>query len=128
MADSFYRVGLAALHTQTARNAQGKQVMGVFADYAGKSYDDLPFLPGFLEHGITKKDWERFSAVPLHKVGGATFLRPIDLFQSVSSADKKAAERFSNFMQDYIRTAVLDPSLRTRRAVGEAIDPNSREV
>lgn len=123
--DGTYRLGLAAHHTQVARNAQGKQVMGLWADYANKAFDDLPFAPLLIENGIKPKDWDRLRAVPLHEFRGAKFLRPIDLYKSASNADKKTAERFSNAMQMYIRTAVPDVTLRSRRAMGEFIDPNS---
>lgn len=125
ISDMTYRMGLAAHHTQVARNAAGKQIMGVFADYAGKGFDDLPFAPLLTELGVTPKDWDRFRTIAPYTRDGATFLRPLDLARTGDDADAEIARKFSNVMQLYVRTAVPDTTLRSRRAMGEAVDPNS---
>jgi len=126
LSDITYRMGLAAHHTQVARNSQGKMFMGVLADHAGKQFDELPFAAAMVEQGITAAEWNAFRAIPLHEVRGATFLRPIDMWNGAADdVGRKAAEKFSNLMQIYIRTAVPDVTLRARRALGAAVDPNS---
>ena len=125
ISDITYRMGLAAHATQVGRNAAGKELLGVWADYAGKSFDELPFAAFLMENGISAKDWNAFRATPLHEYGGATFLRPIDMFDVADDAKSTVAEKFQNAMQLYIRTAIPEPTLRSRRAMGEHIDPNS---
>lgn len=121
VSDVTYRAGLAAHHTQVARNAAGKWFQGILADHAHMRFDDLPFAPMLVENGITPADWDAFRATPVYTHEGATFLRPVDAFKQ----DRRVAEKFSNAMQLYVRTAIPDTTLRQRAFVGEAIDPNS---
>lgn len=120
--DISYRLGLANHHTQMIRNAQGKQLLGLWANHADDEFDDLPFAPFLIERGITKEDWDAFRATPLTDVRGAKFLVPRQMFLT---GDKVVAQKFSDAMQLFIRTQVPDVSLRSRRAMGEFIDPNS---
>jgi hypothetical protein len=120
--DITYRLGLANYHTQMIRNAQGKQLLGLWANYAGTSFDDLPFAPFLTERGITPADWDAFRATPLRDIRGAKFLVPKDMFDA---GDKVVASKFSDALQLFIRTQVPDVSLRSRRAMGEFVDPNS---
>lgn len=122
VSDIMYRLGLANYHTQIMRQAQGQQLMGLWAIHAGDEFDDLPFAPFLIERGITKKDWDAFRVMPLTDVRGAKFLIPRQMFLS---GDKVTAMKFSDAMQLYIRMMVPDTSLRSRRALGEAVDPNS---
>jgi hypothetical protein len=125
--DITYRLGLASNHTQAIRNAQGKQLLGLWANYAGDEFDDLPFAPFLIERGIDKADWDAFRSTPLKDVRGAKFLVPLDMWQAGNVRQKKTAEKFMAAMQLFIRTQVPDVSLRSRRALGEAIDPNSAQ-
>lgn len=120
--DISYRLGLANHHNQMIRNAQGKQLLGLWANHAGDEFDDLPFAPFLIERGITKSDWDKFRATPLTDIRGAKFLVPRQMFLT---GDKEVAQKFSNALQLFIRTQVPDTSLRSRRAMGEFIDPNS---
>lgn len=120
--DISYRLGLANYHTQMIRNAQGKQLLGMWANHAGDEFDDLPFAPFLIERGITKQDWDDFRATPLTDIRGAKFLVPRQMFLT---GDKVVAQKFSDAMQLFIRTQVPDVSLRSRRALGEYVDPNS---
>jgi hypothetical protein len=104
------------------RNAQGKQLLGMWANHAGDNFDDLPFAPFLIERGITKQDWDAFRATPLTDVRGTKFLVPRQMFLT---GDKIVAQKFSDAMQLFIRTQVPDVSLRSRRAMGEFVDPNS---
>lgn len=123
--DITYRAGLAAHATQVGRNAAGKEFMGVLAQYKDTAFDDLAFAPLLIENGITRQDWDAFRATPLYNFGGATWLRPIDMWRAGDNAAKQVAEKFQNAMQLYIRTAIPEPTLRSRVAMGEAIPPNS---
>lgn len=123
--DITYRVGLAAHATQVGRNAAGKEFMGVLAQYKDTPFDELRFAPLLIENGITKEDWDAFRATPLYKFGGTTWLRPMDMWMAGDDAAKQVAEKFQNAMQLYIRTAIPEPTLRSRVAMGEAIPPNS---
>lgn len=120
--DVFYRLGLANHHTQMIRNAQGKQLMGLWANHADEAFDDLAFAPFLIERGITKEDWDAFRATPLTDIRGAKFLVPRQMFLQ---GDKVVAQKFSDALQLFIRTQVPDASLRSRRAMGEFVDPNS---
>lgn len=119
--DITYRVGLAAHHTQVIRNSEGKQFMGVLADRVDKQFDELEFAPMLAEVGITARDWDIMRKIPIHDANRAHLLRPVDAFEK----HPEVAEKFSDLLQMYVRTAVPDTTLRQRRAVGEAIDPNS---
>lgn len=123
--DQVYRIGLAAAHTQVARNAVGKQFLGFLHDTKKTKFDDHPLAAAMLEMQITAKDWDQFRKTPSQKVSGVNFLRPIDMFKAGNAQDKEVAEKFGNLLQQYIRMAVPDTTLRSRRAVGEHIDPNS---
>lgn len=123
--DITYRAGLAAHATQVGRNAAGKEFMGVLAAHKDMSFDELPFAPLLIENGIAREDWNALRATPLYNYGGTTWLRPIDMWQAGDDAAKKVAEKFQNAMQLYIRTAIPEPTLRSRVAMGEAIPPNS---
>lgn len=120
--DIAYRLGLANYHTQMIRNAQGKQLLGLWANHAGDEFDDLAFAPFLIERGITKADWDAFRATPLTDIRGAKFLVPRQMFLH---GDKVVAQKFSDALQLFIRTQVPDTSLRSRRAMGEFVDPNS---
>jgi hypothetical protein len=121
--DATYRLGLAAHATQVGRNASGKQFLGLLANYSTKEWDDLQFQPFLTEHGITKEDWDVFRSTPLYEKGKAKFLRPIDAFKI--EGREAVAEKFQNAMQMYVRTAIPEPTLRSRVAMGEATNPNS---
>lgn len=120
--DIAYRLGLANHHNQMIRNAQGKQLLGLWANRAGDEFDDLEFAPFLIERGITKADWDAFRATPLTDIRGAKFLVPRQMFLH---GDKVVAQKFSDALQLFIRTQVPDTSLRSRRALGEFVDPNS---
>jgi hypothetical protein len=125
MGDIVYRMGLAQRHTTIIRDANAKLLMGQFANMSGRSFDDLPFAGALAEVGVTEKDWNAFRATPHYEIKGARFLRPIDMWEAGTITEKKAAEKFQNFLNLYLRTAVPSPDLRVRVAMGEAIDPNS---
>lgn len=123
--DITYRTGLAAHATQVGRNAAGKEFLGVMAMFKDTPFDELRFAPLLTEMGIDAADWNMMRATPLYNFGGATWLRPIDLWKAGDDEAKKVAEKFQNAMQLYIRTAIPEPTLRSRVAMGEAIPPNS---
>jgi hypothetical protein len=123
--DQVYRIGLTSQHTQLARNATGKQFLNFLHKTKGVKFDDHPLAAVMTELGITQKDWDIMRAFGSRNVRGGMFLAPIDLFKVGNSDEKLIAEKFGNLLQNYIRSAVPDTTLRSRRAAGEAIDPNS---
>ena len=126
ISDATYRLGLAAHHTQVARNAEGKNLMGILWDHKGLKFDDTPFMPIMVELGITAKQWDLFRANAEIDVRGGKFLSPVEMYnKGKSSNELQAAEKFGQLMQLYSRTAVPAPTLRSRRAAGEVTDPNS---
>ena len=66
-------------HTHWARVATSLELMGSYADHAGKAFDELPFKEGLERVGFTKEDWDVFRATALADHQGAKFLRPRDL-------------------------------------------------
>src|SRR3546814_6498785 len=62
LSDIVYRSGLATLHTQSMKNMAGLELLGSFADNAGKKFDDLDFVNSLRNFGITEKDWDLFRA------------------------------------------------------------------
>lgn len=126
LSDVIYRSGLATLHTQAMKNMSGLELLGLFADNAGKKFDELEFNPSLRNFGITEEDWNLFRATPLHNDRGATFLRPIDLWETgTTEAQRRAADKFADFMQMFIRDAVPSPDLRSRSALGENVAASS---
>lgn len=123
--DQVYRIGLASAHTQIARNATGKQFLNFLHTTKGIKFDDHPLAAAMLESGITEKDWNLLRATASRDIRGGKFLAPIDLLKGNDRNAQEVAEKFGNLLQTYIRTAVPTPNLRSRRAAGEAIDPNS---
>ena len=120
--DITYRATMAAHHTQVARVAAAQKMLNVFAQFRNTEFDDLPIAAYLVELGITKSDWDKFRVTPVHERGGGEFLRPIDLF---NAGDTDTAVKFANVMQDYARLSVPSPTLRSRVAAGESIDPNT---
>lgn len=120
--DITYRSTMAAHHTQVARVASGQKMLNVFAQYRNTDFDDLPIAAYLTELGVKKEDWDKFRVTPVYERDGGEFLRPIDLF---NAGDMKTAVKFANVMQDFSRLSVPSPSLRSRVASGESIDPNS---
>lgn len=125
ISDLTYRLGLVSYHTQVGRNAQGKQLLGQWANYANTRFDDLPFAPFLIESHITPEDWDAFRATPLTDVRGAKFLTPRSMFEAGDDAQKKVAEKFAAAMQLFQRVQIPDTSLRSRAAMGESLDPNT---
>lgn len=125
ISDLTYRLGLVSYHTQVIRNAQGKQLLGQWANFANTRFDDLPFAPFLIESHITPEDWDAFRATPLTDIRGAKFLTPRSMFEAGDDAQKKIAEKFAAAMQLFQRVQVPDTSLRSRAAMGESIDPNT---
>lgn len=125
LSDLTYRLGLVSYHTQVARNGQGKQLLGQWANFANTRFDDLPFASFLIENHITERDWDAFRATPLTDHRGAKFLVPRAMYEAGDDEAKKIAEKFAAAMQLYIRVQVPDTSLRSRSAMGEWIDPNT---
>lgn len=113
-----YRAGLTSHHTQVIRNAEAKAQMGLWADDAAKAFDDLPYAAALAERGIGPEEWDLFRALPQSN----NMLRPIDLYRA---GYRDEATKFGEFLQMTARLRVPDTSLRSRRAMGEMIDPNS---
>lgn len=124
-ADIVFRSTVTSHHTQVQRGAEGKQLLNIWARFADNKFDDTPFGPTFTEMGISPEDWDLFRRTKISTGSGIRMLRPIDLWASDDVNDKKVAEKFSMFLQAYIRKMVPEPDLRTRAALGEASDPNT---
>lgn len=124
--DIVFRTGLATLHTQTVSNAAGLELLGFFADHASKAFDDVPFAAAMRASGITPEEWDMFRATPVHNDRGATFLRPVDMWdQATTEAGKRAADKFQDFMQRFVHMASPRPNLRVRAFMGENIEATS---
>lgn len=123
--DVVFRSGLATLHTQTVSNAAGLELLGFFAEHAGKSFDEVPFAAAMRASGITEAEWNMFRATAIHEDRGAKFLRPVDMWDAaVDEPTKRAADKFQDFMQRFIHLASPRPNLRVRAFLGEDIDAN----
>lgn len=120
--DITYRATLASHLTQVSRVVAGQRMLRMFAKFRHLDLDEVPFGPYMVEQGITKKDWDRFRVTPVLNRDGGVFLRPIDMFKA---GDREVAVKFQNVMQDFTRMSVVAPDLRSRVAMGEAVDPNS---
>jgi hypothetical protein len=101
------------------------QFSGFLHDYKNVSWEDLPTAPFFQQVGVTKEDWDAYRAMDSTILRGAEFLDPVSVYKNGDRRQKEAAERIGAAQQEYIRRVVPDTNLRSRRAAGEAIDPNS---
>lgn len=123
--DVVFRSGLATLHTQTVSNAAGLELLGFFAEHAGKSFDETPFAAAMRASGITEADWNAFRATAIHEDRGAKFLRPVDMYNNAKDeTTKRTADKFQDFMQRFVHLASPRPNLRVRAFLGEDIDAN----
>lgn len=123
--DTVYRAGLATHHTATVRHMNAQHLQGVWADSVDLPFDELPFMPSLERARITKEDWDLFRATPLTERDGATFLRPMDLANGGTAAHRRAADKFLDFMQMYIRDAVPEPDLRVEAGIGRGVTARS---
>jgi len=123
--DIVYRTGLATHHTATARHMNAQHLQGAWADDIGKKFDELSYSTSLTRAGITEKDWDIFRQTPLTNRDGATFLRPMDLYSSKKTSDKRVADKFLDFMQMYIRDAVPEPDIRVQATMGTGVTARS---
>lgn len=121
MSDIVYRAQLAHLHFSSMRHVNAMELLGFWADNAGKTFDEHPQRTTFDRFGITAEDWDAFRATPLREQNGATFLQPLDMWETGDEAQRRIADKFQDLMQTFIRDAVPAPDLRVRVAMGEAI-------
>lgn len=126
--DQVYRIGLAAQHTQISRNMVGKHFLGVLHDTKNIPFNEHPMMAAMMEHGIDAADWDRMRAFKSKDVNGAKFLVPMDMLRAGGPVEAATAEKFGNLLQDYIRTAIPEPTLRSRVSMLEAADPNRAMV
>jgi hypothetical protein len=117
LADVTMNLSLLSPHTQMAKWAFSMEMLGLFADNAGKGFDELPFKQMLERHGVTSAEWDRFRALPKFEERGATFLRPDDLYDP---KDRKAVElmaKLKAMILDETRIAVPDVNLLARNAL-----------
>lgn len=115
LSDFVYRAGLAHHWNTVGKKVGAANVAGALADFAGKSFEEIPFVNVLDKLGITEKDWDLVKNTPLHMVNGADFLRPIDMWTNATSQEaKEAAEKFMDLQSLMIRKGVPQSMLRTR--------------
>ena len=119
--DASLRASLLTGHTNGMRQAFVLEMMGTFADSAGRGFETLPFR-GLLErYRITPEDWEIFRATAPHierrAFGDAAFLRPNDI-RARQDLDYETANSVADKFMDMINaervTAVLEGTLFSR--------------
>ncbi|MDP2619913.1 MAG: hypothetical protein Q8P46_07005 [Hyphomicrobiales bacterium] len=99
VADVVLRASLLSPHTQWSRFSTAAEFMGAMADWAGKSFDDVPLKRVFEEYNIKAADWDAMRAVPVHITeGGHRFLRPDDILAHSGLPGARAQELADKFM------------------------------
>lgn len=127
VADVSMNLNVLSPHTQMARWAFGMEMLGLFADNAGKTFDQLSFKTMFERHGLTAADWDRFRQAPVFSDPrtGATFLRPDDVFVAGDRKSLDLMTRLKSMVLDEVKTAILTPDLVSRNALIRDTDPGT---
>lgn len=126
ISDVTFRTILLTPHTQAAKWAWGMETMGMFADHAGKRWDQLPFTRMLERYGITEADWDLFRKTPVHDPEGAHLLRPNDLFfNATTAAERRVADKFQDMILDTTNVAVPTADYRVLATMGKGVNPGT---
>lgn len=125
VADISMNINALGPHTQMARWAFGMEMLGLFADNAGKTFDQIPFKAMMERHGVTAAEWDRFRKTPLFTHNGATFLRPDDVFVAGDRSSLELMTKMKTLVLDEVKSAILIPDLISRNALIRDTDPGT---
>lgn len=112
ISDATMNISLLSPWTQASRWAVGMEYMGVFADSAGKTFDQLPSKNQRLlsQYGIDASDWDKIRRTKLHTHKKVPFLRPVDVFD----VDETVAYKYMEMIQKQVDISVPVASLESR--------------
>jgi len=112
ISDFTMNASLLSPWTQASRWAVGMEYMGFFADNIGKKFDELSSKNQRLlrQYGVDAADWDKIRSTKLHKHKGATFLRPVDVFD----IDEKIGYKYMEMLQKQVDLSVPVASLESR--------------
>jgi len=120
LANGVLRLSGLSPWTQAGRHAFQLEFMGMLADHAGKSFDDLPaaLRRTLRRYRIGKGEWDVIRSTRLYEPQeGATFLRPDDVRMRTDIDAGQAEElafRMLHMIQSEVEYAVPTTSLRTQ--------------
>ena len=125
--DTVYRSQLATHHNMTIRHVAAGRLQGIWADNAGKRFEELPMATAMARAGITPEDWDIFRATPITVDRGAEFLRPQAIWENPASTakQKRVADKFADYMNVVMLQGAPERSLRTRVFLKEEIAASS---
>ncbi|MET3601054.1 hypothetical protein [Martelella mangrovi] len=110
--------------TQAGRHAFGLAFMRTVAENAGKGYDALPtaLRDTMRRYGLTETDWNLIRKTKRHDMGGATIIRPNEMFDS---GDNRLSERYLEMIQSETEFAIPSGSHRSRVALLDQNQPGT---
>lgn len=118
--DTVLRASGLTGHTEVAGWAFTMEMMGHFADNAGKAFDEVPFVDGLKRHGITSEDWDVLRHTPITDVNGAKFLRVFDVLERDGIGEDRlnyVANKFMEYIAREQEFAVPTSSLKARASL-----------
>jgi hypothetical protein len=121
-ADFVLRASGMSAHTQAAKWAFGMELLGHFADQAGRAFDalDAPTQRAFRTYGITPQDWDLIRSRGLWTEEGVSFIHPEQVVRGAPGqpAGDQAAQLAASRMLELVHTesgfAVVEPGALER--------------
>lgn len=109
--------------TQAGRWAMGMEMMGAFADFAGRTFDRLdPMLrESMARYRIGPEEWDMFRSTAVFDEEGYHLLRPKDLLTRTDidrSAAIEAFNRFQTMVSFETKRGIPEATLRSRAFFG----------
>jgi hypothetical protein len=116
LADRVIALQGLATYTQGMKWGFGMEFQGMFADYRGRAFADLPDAPraALERHGFTPAEWDKMRSVPTHSLigrGEAGILRPAEI-EAAHGMD--LARKYLMMIHSETSYAVIEPTLRAR--------------
>lgn len=125
--------------TDSGKAAYGLELVGHMTDQAAKPFAEVePALRGMLDrHGVTAAEWDlyRSTAIWRDDATGAELIRPEDVWLESfdmtglpvgeKDARRALADKLGEMIQAELTFAIIQPTARTRAAVGQAGRPGT---
>jgi len=127
-ADVNFRLTLLTPLVQAEIWSNQQMFFRAFADFADRSFDNLPNAKMLSEAGITAKDWDIFRKTAVYDPEGYSYLRPIDVLDR-TDLSKVERERISDLFFDFVldneRKAVSFVDTEVRASLGQGLDADT---
>jgi hypothetical protein len=109
-AENVIRASGLGAWTNALRVSFGLEVVGSFAENAGKTFDNIPFRGMLDEYGITAKDWDTIRKTKPKTIKKAKFMDVEEIYK----ADEELGYKVSNMLNNEMNAFVVAPGYRAR--------------